>query len=241
MAAILSVKNLTKTFNGFKAVDNVNFEAHKDEILGLLGPNGAGKTTIVRLIATILVPTSGTAEICGFNIAKNPEDVRKNIGVLTTEIGVYERFTGRENLQYYGELYNIFGEKLKNRIEELSNLLIMNDFIDRKAGKYSTGMKQKLAIARSVIHDPKIIIFDEPTAGLDVFASQTVLNFMKRSKKEGKCVIFSTHRMNEAEKLCDRVVIIHRGKLIANDSVANLKAKTNMPDLEEAFLKLVTG
>ncbi len=236
---ILSVKNLTKEFKNFKAVDEVSFDVEEGEIFGLLGPNGAGKTTIIRIIATVLAPTKGTAEVLGFDIIKDAEEVRKNIGVLTTDIGVYERFSGRENLRYFGELYGLSKEALEERISELANLLEMRDFIDRRAGKYSTGMKQKLAIARSVIHDPKILIFDEPTAGLDVLASQTVLNFMRQSKKPGGCVIISTHQMHDAEKLCDRVVIIHKGKVIANDAVEALKNKTSSAYLEDVFLKLV--
>ena len=236
---ILSVKNLTKEFKNFKAVDGVSFDVEEGEIFGLLGPNGAGKTTIIRIIATVLAPSAGTAEVLGFDIIKDAEEVRKNIGVLTTDIGVYERFSGRENLRYFGELYGLPKEVLEKRINELANLLEMRDFIDRKAGKYSTGMKQKLAIARSVIHDPKILIFDEPTAGLDVLASQTVLNFMRQSKKPGGCVIISTHQMHDAEKLCDRVVIIHKGKVIANDAVEALKNKTGSSYLEDVFLKLV--
>ena len=239
MPPILSVKNLTKEFKNFKAVDEVSFDVEEGEIFGLLGPNGAGKTTIIRIIATVLAPTRGTAEVLGFDIIKNSEEVRKNIGVLTTDIGVYERFSGRENLRYFGELYGLSKEVLEKRINELANLLEMRDFIDRKAGKYSTGMKQKLAIARSVIHDPKIIIFDEPTAGLDVLAAQTVLRFMHQSKKPGKCVIFSTHQMHDAEKMCDRVVVIHKGKMIANDEVEVLKNKTESSDLEDVFMKLV--
>lgn len=239
MQPILSVKNLTKKFGEFTAVDAVSFEIGEGEIFGLLGPNGAGKTTIIRVIATVLAPTSGTAEILGFDIVKNSEEVRKNIGVLTTDVGVYERFSGRENLKYFGELYGLSGDNLKNRINELAELLDMKDFLDRKSGKYSTGMKQKLAIARSVIHNPKVLIFDEPTSGLDVLASQTVRNFMLESKKAGKCVIFSTHQMRDAEKLCDRVVIIHKGKVIANDRVEVLKTKNNAIDLEDVFMKLV--
>ncbi|MCK5122625.1 MAG: ATP-binding cassette domain-containing protein [Candidatus Pacebacteria bacterium] len=236
---MLSVKNLTKEFKNFKAVDGVSFDVGEGEIFGLLGPNGAGKTTIIRIIATVLAPTRGTVEVLGFDIIKNSEEVRKNIGVLTTDIGVYERFSGRENLRYFGELYGLSKEVLEKRINELSNLLEMRDFIDRKAGKYSTGMKQKLAIARSVIHDPKVLIFDEPTAGLDVLASQTVLNFMRQSKKPGGCVIFSTHQMHDAEKLCDRVVIIHKGKVIANDKVEALKSKTSSDYLEDVFMKMM--
>lgn len=236
---MVSVNNLTKNYNGFEAISGISFEAKEGEIFGLLGPNGAGKTTTIRIIATILSPASGTAEVCGFDIKKNPEEVRKNIGVLTTEIGVYERFSGRENLDYFGKLYGLSKDQLKNRIDEVVSLLEMGDYIDRASGKYSTGMKQKLAIARSIIHDPKVIIFDEPTAGLDVLASQTVLSFMNKSKYAGKCVIFSTHQMHEAEKLCDRVAIIHKGKLIACDNIESLKKQTDASDLENAFLRMI--
>lgn len=239
MPFVLRVENLTKEFNGVKAVDRINFEAREGEIFGLLGPNGAGKTTAIRTIATILAPSEGTAEVCGFDIRKNPEEVRRNIGVLTTDLGVYERFTGRENLRYYGELYGLYGEKLEQRINELAGLLEMSIFVDRRAGTYSTGMKQKLAIARSVIHNPKIIIFDEPTFGLDVLASQTVLIFMRRARELGKCVVLSTHQMQDAEKLCDRVAILHHGKIIANDKSQFLKEKTKTANLEDAFMKLV--
>lgn len=239
MQSILSVKNLTKEFKNFKAVDNVSFEVGEGEIFGLLGPNGAGKTTIIRVIATVLAPTAGTAEVLGYDIVKNSEEVRKNIGVLTTDVGVYERFSGRENLKYFGELYGLSGDNLENRINELAEFLDMKNFLDRKSGKYSTGMKQKLAIARNVIHDPKVLIFDEPTSGLDVLASQTVRNFMLESRKAGKGVIFSTHQMHDAEKLCDRVVIIHKGKVIANDYIKSIKEKMRALDLEDAFVKLV--
>lgn len=237
--SILEIKNLTKQYGDFKAIDSVSFEAYEGEIFGLLGPNGAGKTTTIRTIATILGPTSGSGKVLGFDIVENAEKVRQNIGVLTTEIGIYGRFSGRENLAYFGELYGIEDDKLKARIEALSRLLVMEEFIDRKAGEYSTGMKQKLAIARSVIHDPKVIIFDEPTSGLDVLAAQTVLNFMKKAKEMKKCVIFSTHQMSDAERLCDRTAIIHKGRIVFNDSVSRLKQQTGQANLEDAFMKLV--
>lgn len=239
MEDILAVKNLKKDFKDFLAVDHVNFTARAGEIFGLLGPNGAGKTTTLRTIATVLAPSSGTANVAGFDIVKQPEEVRKRIGMLTTDIGVYERFTGWENLRYFGELYGITGEEINARIQELSQLLDMSGFIDKRAGKYSTGMKQKLAIARSVIHDPEVIIFDEPTAGLDVLASQTVISFMNQARDLGKLVILSTHEMTDAEKLCDRVAIMHQGRIVMVDTVANVKQKTGGKDLEDAFIRLV--
>lgn len=239
MSAIVQVKSLTRIFKNTKAVDDISFEANEGEIFGLLGPNGAGKTTTIRLISTILKPTSGTAEIAGFDIIKNPVEVRRNIGVLTTDLGAYERFSGRENLEYFGNLYGLSKEKIKSRIDHLTELLEMGWFINRKFGQYSTGMKQKLAIARSVIHDPKLIIFDEPTTGLDVLASQTVLNFIRNARDLKKCVIFSTHQMPDAEKLCDKVTIILNGKSLLVDSPEKIIQETKTLDLEDAFLKII--
>ncbi len=241
--ALLEVKELTKVFSSKKgkvvAVDTVSFTAREGEIFGLLGPNGAGKTTTIRVLATTLQPTSGTAIIAGFDIQQDAESVRQHIGVLTTDIGLYDRFSGRENLQYYGQLYGIDGEKLNSRIQALITQLEMESFIDRRAGKYSTGMKQKVAIARSIIHDPQVIFFDEPTSGLDVLASQTVVRFIKSAKEQNKLVILSTHQMHDAERLCDRVGIIHDGALIAIDTISALRERTGAPDLEDAFLALV--
>ncbi len=241
--ALLEVKNLTKIFSGKKgevaAVDHVSFTAEAGEIFGLLGPNGAGKTSTIRLIATTLEPTSGSVLVGGYDINKEPQKVRQRVGVLTTDIGVYQRFSGKENLQYFGHLYGLSGEQLQRRIDELADLLDMGDFIEKRAGKYSTGMKQKLAIARAVIHDPQIIIFDEPTSGLDVLASQTVIAFMHRAKGQGKLVVLSTHQMSDAERLCDRAVILHRGRVITQNSVAGLKEQTKTENLEDAFLALV--
>lgn len=237
---VLAVRDLVKEYKeGARAVDGVSFEVKAGEIFGLLGPNGAGKTTIIRAISTILSFTSGQIEVMGVDNKKKPKDVRANIGVLTTDIGAYDRFTGRENLRYFGELYGMKKEDLEKRIAELSELLDMKEFLDKRAGEYSTGMKQRLAIARSVIHDPQVIIFDEPTSGLDVLASQTVRNFMQRAKELGRAVIFSTHQMYDAEKLCDRVFIIHKGKMVAYDTVDRIKQSAGAGDLEDAFLKLV--
>lgn len=240
MEPILRVQDLCKEYKGgFRAVDHVSFDVAAGEIFGLLGPNGAGKTTIIRTISTILSFTGGKIEVLGMDNREQAEEVRKNIGILTTDIGAYDRFTGRENLEYFGKLYAMEKGKLRARIEELTAFLDMEDFIDKRAGKYSTGMKQRLAIARSVIHDPRVIIFDEPTSGLDVLASQTVRNFMLKSKELGRAVVFSTHQMFDAEKLCDRAIIIHQGKTVAYGSVDELKVQAGASDLEDAFLQLV--
>ncbi|MHB0976764.1 MAG: ABC transporter ATP-binding protein [Candidatus Aquicultorales bacterium] len=241
MDPILSVRELSKDFKGVSAVAGVSFDAYPGEVFGLLGPNGAGKTTTIRMIATLLSPTSGSARVCGFDVRSEPESVRATVGVLTTDIGVYDRLSGRENLGYFGELYGIYGQALKKRIGEISDALDMEEFIDKRAGTYSTGMKQKLAIARSVIHDPRVVIFDEPTSGLDVLASQTVLAYMKHAADHGKLVVLSTHQMSDAERLCDRSAIMHRGKLLALDRIEKLKESTGTRHLEDAFLALVNG
>lgn len=236
---LVVVDGITKKYGDFEAVRDVSFEAHSGEIFGLLGPNGAGKTTTIRVLATVLSATSGTATVAGYDIHKNPEAIRRNVGLLTTDIGVYDRFTGAENLTYFGELYGMTTEALTTRIAELATLLDMESFMDRKAGTYSTGMKQKLAIARAVIHDPSVIIFDEPTSGLDVLAAQTVLQFMIHAKKAGKAVIFSTHHLPDAERLCTHVAIMHKGSIIAHDTVGAIKRTTHTTNLEDAFLALV--
>jgi sodium transport system ATP-binding protein len=236
----VSVTNITKSFHQTIAVDIVSFEIKEKEIYGLLGPNGAGKTTTIRMIATLLSPTSGSITVGDFDTQKEAEKVRSMIGVLTTDIGVYDRLSGRENLAYYGTLYGLNNVAIQKQIEKLAKMLEMEWFIDRAAGGYSTGMKQKLAIARSVIHDPKVLIFDEPTTGLDVLASQTVLDFIKQAKKDGKSVIFSTHQMGDAQLLCDRIGIMNKGKLITEDTVEGLLKRTKTHRLEDAFLDLIS-
>ena len=239
LSEAIETHSLTKRYKDVTAVDGVDLCVRQGEVFGLLGPNGAGKTTTVRLLATVIAPTSGTAAILGHDIIREPIAVRRCVGVLTTDVGVYDRFTARENLTYYGRLYGLDDTVIKRRVGDLSRMLEMDDFIDRRAGKLSTGMKQKVAIARSIIHDPDVLILDEPTSGLDVLASQTVVRFIKEVKEKGKTVILSTHIMPIAEKLCDRVAIIHRGKLVAQEGVGDLLARTRAGDLEDAFLALV--
>ena len=236
---MLAVRDLTKVFGTFTAVDHVSFDAHGGEIFGLLGPNGAGKTTSIRVIATILGATSGTATVLGHDIHTDPEAVRRNIGVLTAEIGLYDRFSARENMRYFGHLYGMGGPALEQRIDELVHVLDMERFADRRAGSFSTGMKQKVAIARSIIHDPQVVIFDEPTAGLDVLASQTVIAYMRDARAKGKLVVLSTHDMAHAQALCDRVAIIHRSRLLTLATTAALLQQAHASTLEQAFLNIV--
>lgn len=235
---MIEVKGLTKKFKSITAVNNISFKVNEGEIVGLLGENGAGKTTTLRLLATMLRPTGGTADINGIDLASEPDKVRNQIGILFGgEVGLYDRLTARENIMYFAKLNGMDDDEAEKSIRNLSSALEMDDFIDRRVGKFSRGMKQKVAIARSIVHNPKVVLFDEPTTGLDVSASKMVHDFILNCKKEKRAIIFSSHTMQEVEKLCDRVVIIHKGKIVEDDTIEGLKEKYN-EDLEEIFLKL---
>ncbi len=236
---LVSVRDLGKQFGAFTAVQGLSFEARRGEIFGLLGPNGAGKTTTLRMLGTTLSPSSGSAEVAGFEITRHPEQVRRRIGVLTAAIGLYGRLTARENVEYFGRLHGMSEERMRGRIDHLIERLDMAAYADRPAEAFSTGMKQKVALARAIVHDPPVVILDEPTSGLDVLASQIVREFMRSMRAEGRCVLLSTHLMWEAELLCDRIAIVHEGRLVGNDTVDGLKRSTGAANLEEAFLRLV--
>lgn len=232
--------DLQKKFKDILAVDSISFSVKEGEIVGLLGENGAGKTTTLRMLATMLRPTKGTALINGHDINKDPQGVRASIGILFGgEVGLYDRLTGKENIEYFAKLNGMEKEQTESRIKELSKRLQMGDYIERRVGKFSRGMKQKVAIARSIVHDPKVLLFDEPTAGLDVTAARVVQEFILSCKKENKAVIFSSHSMNEVEKLCHRIIIIHKGRIITNGTVDELKERYNNEDMEEIFMSLV--
>jgi len=241
---LVSSSGLTKVFSarkrgGVRAVDEVSFEAHAGEIFGLLGVNGAGKTTTLRLLATMLKPTTGEASVCGHSISKEPQAVRRNIGFMSTATSLYGRLSAREMVTYFGRLNGMSAEAIDKRAGELFNLFSMNEFLDRRCDKLSSGMKQKVSIVRTVLHDPRVMIFDEPTAGLDVLTSRTIIEFVKDCRARGKCVLFSTHIMEEVEKLCDRVGVIHDGKLLACETVEALKARAPSGRVEDAFVSLV--
>ena len=241
---MIRVQGLFKEFddprNGiFRALDNVSFEVRPGEIYGLLGPNGAGKTTCLRILSTVLRPTRGLAEVDGINVVRNPEGVRSRIGFMSCNTGIYDRMTAWEMVEYYGRLYGIPEEKLQARITEIFNVLQMNDIRDRLGGKMSTGMKQKVSIARTIVHDPPVIIFDEPTSGLDVLVARAVLQAVSSLRDQGKCIIFSTHIMREVEKLCNRIGIIHHGKILAEGTLPELADKYQQPDVEELFFDLI--
>lgn len=237
---MIKVNNIAKKFKDVEAVKGISFEVNKGEIVGLLGENGAGKTTTLRMLATMLKVTSGNATINGFDLVNEPEKVRHQIGILFGgEAGLYDRLTARENIEYFGQLNNMTDENLKSRTEELLKKFEMSEYADRRVGKFSKGMKQKVAIARSIIHDPEVMLFDEPTSGLDVSAAKIVHDFISDCKNEGKAIIFSSHTMDEVRKLCDRVIIIHKGSIVESGSFEELKQKYNEDDLEKIFLRLV--
>ena len=236
---MVNVQGLSKKYAGNKfAVENLSFEARDGEIYGLLGPNGAGKTTTLRMLATLLEPTSGSASIAGFDVRTQPEQVRRSIGVVNGGMGLYDRLTGREILEYFAGFYGMGKSDTRARTKELADSLELGEVLDRRAGEFSTGMKQKIVIARAVIHSPPVLILDEATNGLDVVARRAVLEFARSYKTAGRVVLYSTHIMSEAEELCTRAAIIDHGRLIALDTVENLKASTQTANLEDAFFKL---
>lgn len=221
------------------AVREVSFNCAPGEIYGLLGVNGAGKTTTLRLLATILKLTSGQASVAGFDVRTQSDHVRANVGFLSTATALYGRLTAREIIEYFGRLNGLRGESLRRRVDHLVELLAIGAFAGVRCDKLSTGMKQKVSIARSIVHDPPVMIFDEPTLGLDVLAARSIVQFIRDCRAQGKTVIFSSHVMSEVERLCDRVGIIHQGRLLAEGSVGDLVQRHGGEDFEEAFVRIV--
>ncbi|MGG7079151.1 ATP-binding cassette domain-containing protein [Clostridium sardiniense] len=239
---MLQVKNLTKTFKKNTVVNDVTFTVNPGEIVGLLGENGAGKTTTLRMISTMLKITSGEAIVNNYSASTDPIKVRKEIGILFGgDVGLYDRLTARENIRYFANLYGIDDKEADKRIDELSRRFQMDEYINKRVAKFSRGMKQKVSIARSIVHSPSVMLFDEPSTGLDVTAARRIQEFILSCKEEGKTILFSSHSMAEVEKLCDRVVIINKGKLIENCSIDSLKSKYNNNNLEDVFVSLIGG
>ena len=235
---MLEIKDVSKKFKDSKVVDRLSFNVKEGEIVGLLGENGAGKTTTLRMISTMLKPTEGTIKVNEYDVVKNPSQVRREIGVLFGgEVGIYDRLSARENIEYFGRLYGMTKENIDKKIEELTQDLKMEEYIDKRAGKFSRGMKQKVSIARTIVHSPKVMLFDEPSTGLDVSAARVIHEFILKCKSENKIILLSSHSMEEVEKLCDRLVIIHRGKLVDEGTVSYLKEKYKNYDLEEVFIR----
>jgi sodium transport system ATP-binding protein len=236
---MIDAQQLNKSFGSYKAVDNLSFQIPDGEIFGLLGPNGAGKTTTLRILSTLLKADSGKAIVNGLEVTTNSEAIRQIIGVVNGGMGLYDRLSGREVLHYFGQLYGLSKSTVETRISELDQLLSLGNTLDKKCGDFSTGMKQKIVIARAVLHDPPVIFFDEATNGLDVMARRAVLDFVKAYPQGKRTVIYSTHIMHEVEELCQRVAVIYKGKMIALDSIENLLSKTQTKNLEQAFFHLV--
>lgn len=237
---MIKVEKICKRFKNINAVNQVSFNVEKGTVFGLLGENGAGKTTTLRMLATMLKPTDGTAKINGVNLLEDPEKIRSQIGILFGgETGLYDRLTARENIEYFGLLNGMDKRDIEKRIDELADMLDMKEYLDRRAGKFSKGMKQKVSIARSIVHDPNIMLFDEPTSGLDVTSIRVVHEFINKLKGQNKTIIFSSHSMGEVEKLCDKVGIIHRGEIIEVSTIKELKEKYEGMELEDIFVELV--
>ena len=241
---MIHVRSLTKRYNdlqndGFTALAGISIDAMPGQIYGLLGPNGAGKTTALRILSTVLKPTSGTAVVNGYDVIKDPEQVRRNIGFVSTNTAIYDRMTAWEMVQYFGQLYGIKLDELHRRMEVLFKRFQMNNIRDILGSKMSTGMKQKVSIVRALIHDPPVLIFDEATSGLDILSAREVLNTVEQVRDQGKCVIFSSHIMTEVQRLCDRIAIMNRGTILAEGTIERLTEKHQENDLEELFFQLI--
>jgi sodium transport system ATP-binding protein len=241
---MIEARSLSKAYSDLRrgnvmALDGVSFKAAEGQIYGLLGPNGAGKTTALRILSTILQPTSGTAIVGGFDCVTQPELVRHQIGFISANTAVYDRMTAWEMVEYFGKLYGMGDEELRERMEQLFERFQMQEIRDVLGAKMSTGMKQKVSIARAIVHDPPVLIFDEATTGLDVLVARALLDVVAELRRHGKCIIFSTHIMREAERLCDRVAIMHRGRILAEGTLEELRKQHQQQDLEELFFQLI--
>jgi sodium transport system ATP-binding protein len=236
---MIQVQGISKSFGKVKAVQNVSFSAADGQITGLLGPNGAGKSTTLRMLYTLLKPESGSAQVDGFDVRQSPLEVQRRIGVLADARGLYPRLTSRENIRYFGRLHGLEGEALEKQIDSLLALLEMQAIADRRTEGFSTGEKLKVAIARSLVHNPGNVLLDEPTNGLDVMSTRAMRQFILRLREEGRCVLFTSHIMQEVAALCDQIVIISRGEVTANGSPADLRRQTGHENLEDAFVAAV--
>lgn len=239
---LIESRGLTKKFGDFTAVNNISFDVKEGEIFGLLGPNGAGKTTTLRMLSGLLTPTAGESFIASHSMQADPLKARRELGFLTGDMDLYRRLNPAEILTYFGNLYEVPKKELKERVERLVDWFGITPFRDRYCEKLSTGQKQRTSIARTLVHNPKVVVLDEPTTGLDIMSSEFVLQFIRRiAREEGKTVIFSTHHLDEVERLCDRIGIVHQGKLVAIGTVDEIKAQGGKDVLADAFFDLVKG
>jgi len=236
---MIEVRDLHKAFGKVKAVDGASFTAADGQITGLLGPNGAGKTTSLRMLYTLMKPDRGQVLVDGIDAVVDPTAVRRRLGVLPDSRGLYKRLSSRENIQYFGRLHGMDDALIAKRIETLSTALEMGDIIDRRTEGFSQGQRVKTAIARALVHDPRNVILDEPTNGLDVMATRAMRRFLNQLRDEGRCVLFSSHIMQEVAALCDRIVIIAHGRVVAEGTPDELRAQTGEENLEDAFVKAI--
>ncbi len=238
---MIEVDAIEKRFKNVTAVDGVSFNAPDGRITGLLGENGAGKSTTLRTIATILKADAGRVRIDGIDVKRDPAGARRRLGVLPHASGLYARLTGRENIRYFGRLNGLDAGALEHRIDALAATLDIGTFIDRRTDGFSHGQKMKIALARALVHDPRNVVLDEPTNGLDVLATRALRDVIRRLRAEGRCVLFSSHVMQEVAALCDEIVVIHAGRLVARGSPDALREQTQKPDLEDAFVDIILG
>jgi sodium transport system ATP-binding protein len=236
---MIEVSHLHKSFGKVIAVQDVSFTAPDGQITGLLGPNGAGKTTTLRVLYTVLKPDRGAAAVDGYDAVTAAPEVQRRIGALADNRGLYQRLTARENIRYYGRLHGLNGETLEKNIEGLIKLLDMQDFADRRTDGFSQGQRLKVAIARALVHGPRNVLLDEPTNGLDVMSTRAMRAFIRRLRDEGKCVLFSSHIMQEVAALCDNIVVIARGQVVANGTPDELRRVTGQANLEDAFVAAI--
>ncbi|MFV1966767.1 MAG: ATP-binding cassette domain-containing protein [Pirellulaceae bacterium] len=242
---MIHVRQLTKSYADLRrgtttALAGISFDAWPGQIFGLLGPNGAGKTTALRILSTVLQPSGGRATVSGYDVLTRPAQVRRQIGFVSANTAVYDRMTAWEMVEFFGRLYGIDADMLRSRMETIFDRLQMNEFRDVLGAKMSTGMKQKVSIARAIVHDPPVLIFDEATAGLDVLVARALLSAVSELRDQGKCIVFSTHIMREAERLCDQIAILHRGHILAEGTLEELSERHGEPDLEELFFRLIS-
>lgn len=242
---MIHVRQLTKSYKElhsghFTALAGISFDAMPGQIYGLLGPNGAGKTTALRILSTVLKPTGGTAIVNGFDVTENPDQVRRQIGFVSTNTAIYDRMTAWEMVQYFGQLYGMPLEKLHSQMESIFERFQMNEIRNVLCSKMSTGMKQKVSIVRAMIHNPPVLIFDEATSGLDILVAREVLKTVEQLRDQGKCIIFSSHIMSEVQRLCDRVAIMNRGRILAEGTIDELAEDYSETDVEELFYQLIS-
>ncbi len=236
---MIEALGLHKSFGSINAVQDVSFVARDGEITGLLGPNGAGKTTTLRMLYTLMKPQRGEVRVDGLDAASSAIEVRRRLGVLPDARGLYKRLTARENIEYYARLQGLSSGSISARIDQLISMLEMDDFANRCTEGFSQGQRVKTAIARALVHDPRNVIFDEPTNGLDVMATRSLREFLKQLRADGRCVLFSTHIMQEVAALCDRIVIIAHGRVVAQGTAESLREQAGEANLEDAFVKLI--